>query len=168
MDMRLSDFKVEANPGKASSFQNFMHRVWMLSWKCVQELWIQHYSSLNALKSTYASYDQFSVDVHYFLIRPQFSQIRVYFRRSSVVFHLCVSNQPSARVLSRGGFHANNGHTALFCLGDNGLVRMKCFDSECSQKCGCQQGDALPWSVSDLVVAEGIAIFSFMRDNAFL
>jgi hypothetical protein len=123
-----------------------------------------HYSRIKALKPQYLLYSQYAADVRWFFIRPRFRQIKTHYRRSSALYKLCVSHEPSDRVRERGGFHASDGHTVTFHFGEN-VTRVKCFDEECAEKCGSFQGNALQWKLPDDVVREAMAIFNEMRDS---
>jgi hypothetical protein len=157
----VDDFRIEVGQCDVA-LADYQERLKALAWHCLKVLWVKHYSFIRPLQPMYTMYEQFASDVQALLIRPRFQHIKIHFKRSSLLYKLCVSGEQSPRVLGRQGFHSSDGHSVSIFFGENGVIRVKCFDAECSEKCSSYLGDALPFRLRDEYVSEGIALFKAM------
>jgi hypothetical protein len=161
-----SGFKIQANGSGWIVLPQSVRNIRELAWRCVQVLWCGYYSKLKHLKEFYMLYRQFSAHVAYFWVSPKHRSILVHYQRSSPVYKLCVSTHPHERVIARNGFHASHGHTAMVCFGDGGIIRMKCFDNECTQKCASVFGDTLDLQVPENVRFQaGVAFHALQNEE---
>lgn len=157
-------FKVDVNSGWIG-LPRGVNRLRDVACRCLQVIWCRYYSRIKHLKPQYTLYSQFCAHVSYFWFSPRYRSFVVHYRRSSLLYNLCVCAQPSRRVQDRKGFHANNGHVARFCLSE-GLIRMKCFDVECSQTLDCiALGDPLPFQIPQDIRAEAEAAFTALENG---
>ena len=107
---------------------------------CLQHSYCFFYNKISCIKALYPSYNSFRDSVAYFHVNSSHRSITIHFCRQSNLFRYCVSHDPMHRVLVRGGFHASDGHVVMFCFGQEGVIRVRCFDSDCAAKLDSQLG----------------------------
>ena len=102
--------------------------------ECVKWVWVNYYIDVQAVSDTVGSWSAFSDQIDHFVVSPPLMSISVHFKPMSAMRRVCVSPQPSKRVLSRGGMHRSNGHVARFgFLFRTAFCVVCCFDSDCQK-----------------------------------
>jgi hypothetical protein len=71
---------------------------------------------------------------------------------------------PHQRVVDRGGFHARNGHQALFCFGQDSVCYGRCFDSQC-KLLQCHPLGNLLFSIPKHICEEAITGFVLLDSH---
>jgi hypothetical protein len=125
----------ELTVGKAIQ-QPIQLLVTSVGWACAQLAWNEFYSSHPALARHYPEIDTFFQDIAFFWVSIRHKSLVVRFKGNSKVFLLCVSpcHLQGQAVTQRLGFHASNGHQALFCFGEGQGFHVACCDVACKAK----------------------------------
>jgi hypothetical protein len=136
------------------------------AWMAVGALWCYYAPRNRTLKQHYGCFhENFFADVHHFWIERQFRSLAVHFRASTVASRLCVGHiPPHQKVVDRGGFHARNGHQALFCFGQGSVCFGQCFDCQCKLLQRHHLGNPL-FNIPQHICAEAITGFVLLDAN---
>lgn len=139
MKQDIGELRVESALGDRTepiAFSGFR----ILGHNCVRHLWCQYYSKLKVLKPCYTRHNKFFEDVSHFTVSWLYKSVAVHFKRTSVVYSMCVCPEPHERVVERGGFHASDGHRATLCFGQDKVCYVSCYDSYCQGVVGNKLG----------------------------
>jgi hypothetical protein len=117
------------------------------------------------VKHIYLCSESLLAHVDYMWVSKAYRSITVHYKRTTPVFHLCVSAVQHPGVAKRGnGLHGSDGHQAMFQFLEGGACRVKCYDHVCQQHLQNRVLGRVVCALPACLVADALEVLTAMAD----